>query len=265
MQQDDVQRPFGRYARYYDALYETKDYRNEARYVIEIASTYGSALPDPLSVLDLGCGTGRHLFAMKELRPTFGCGVDLSAEMIEQARAADASKTGEFVFDVHDARTFRAGTQYDLVMSLFHVFSYQVDDAHATEFLRTARAHMKEDSVLVFDFWFGPAVEADPPVWRQRDVRVQDQTFRRTATPTVLSNARRVNVHYDVEVLGANPPERFEEDHAMRYWFADEVKDLATAAGLEVIGLYKSGTVEPPSKADWNCTACCVVDHSISQ
>jgi ubiquinone/menaquinone biosynthesis C-methylase UbiE len=42
-------------------------------------------VPDGLRVLELGCGTGRLLTALK---PSFGLGVDISERMITQARKA---------------------------------------------------------------------------------------------------------------------------------------------------------------------------------
>jgi SAM-dependent methyltransferase len=264
-QRDNRQESFGRYAAFYDALYSGKDYVREARYVLDLVALYGPALPDPLNILDLGCGTGRHLMAMCDLCDAEGVGVDMSPEMIAQARRDILSTIDNISFSVADARSFRSGLQHDLVMSLFHVFSYQVSLEDALAFLRTARAHMSDSSVLVFDYWFGPAVEADPPTFRQRQVMTEHRAFRRSATPTVLTDTNRVDVHYDIEVLGADPPESFTEDHSLRYWYTDEVCDLAAMAGLTVVGLHRSGTTAPPSSADWNCTACCVVADGARQ
>jgi predicted TPR repeat methyltransferase len=48
---------FKAYARYYDVLYATKDYAEEAAYVLRIIQRHR---PEARTVLDLGCGTGAH-------------------------------------------------------------------------------------------------------------------------------------------------------------------------------------------------------------
>src|SRR6476659_9617637 len=56
-------------------------------------------IPEGLRVLELGCGTGHLLSALK---PSFGLGVDLSEGMIKQARRTYPHLTFE-VADVEDA------------------------------------------------------------------------------------------------------------------------------------------------------------------
>ncbi len=63
-----------------------------------IEAIYGLLVRPGLRVIELGCGTGGVLSA---LRPAYGVGLDLSAEMVELARARYPSLS--FVqADVHD-------------------------------------------------------------------------------------------------------------------------------------------------------------------
>src|SRR2546430_2715643 len=61
-------------------------------------------VPEGARVLELGCGTGDLLAALK---PAFGVGVDFSAGMIEQARKAHPDLTF-LVGDIEDAAFVRA-------------------------------------------------------------------------------------------------------------------------------------------------------------
>jgi len=61
-------------------------------------------IPEGARVLELGCGTGDLLAALK---PAFGVGVDFSAEMIAQARAAHPQLTF-FVGDIEDEAFIRS-------------------------------------------------------------------------------------------------------------------------------------------------------------
>ena len=74
---------FNLYARYYNLLYKEKDYAGEAEYVHKLIQKYQ---PGAKSILDLGCGTGRHdiLLAEKGYSVT---GVDRSEEMLAVANS----------------------------------------------------------------------------------------------------------------------------------------------------------------------------------
>ena len=52
---------FGDYARYYNLLYRDKDYAGETDFVLGTLHRAGTT---PQSLLDLGCGTGRHALEM---------------------------------------------------------------------------------------------------------------------------------------------------------------------------------------------------------
>ena len=78
---------FGAYSRYYNLLYQDKDYAGEAEYVRSLISRH---FPQARAVLDLGCGTGRHdlLLAQMGYEVT---GVDQSEEMLAIAKGKAAS------------------------------------------------------------------------------------------------------------------------------------------------------------------------------
>ena len=66
---------FAEYAAFYNALYQDKDYHSEAMYVSKLLSEQGTEVK---SVLNFGCGTGKHDFVLGEIGFQI-TGVDLSA------------------------------------------------------------------------------------------------------------------------------------------------------------------------------------------
>ena len=74
---------FGAYSRYYNLFYRNKDYAGEAAYVNGLIKKHH---PGAKSLLDLGCGTGRHAFLLAEMGFKV-TGVDRSEEMLAVARS----------------------------------------------------------------------------------------------------------------------------------------------------------------------------------
>lgn len=78
---------FGDYARYYNLLYQDKEYAAETEFILECLTRYGGM---PATLLDLGCGTGRHALEMAR-RGVCVTGVDMSATMLEMGRQLQAA------------------------------------------------------------------------------------------------------------------------------------------------------------------------------
>jgi S-adenosylmethionine-diacylgycerolhomoserine-N-methlytransferase len=67
----------------------------------------GLKVPHGGTLLEVGCGTGRNLLLARKTYPTAVlCGLDISAEMIETARANFRGKPKMPVFEVADATDF---------------------------------------------------------------------------------------------------------------------------------------------------------------
>jgi SAM-dependent methyltransferase len=219
---------FSAYSEYYDLLYRDKDYAGESRYVLgRLRQSMGRR---PNSILELGCGTGKHaeLFYAEGLKVT---GVDLSATMIEQAR--NRLPGGTFVEG--DVRTVRLGSTFESVVSLFHVASYQTTNDDILAFLKTAAAHLEPGGVFLFDFWYGPAVYTQQPAVRVKRMENDRVSILRTAEPVHWVNDCMVEVHYEVivEDRASGRAEHIKEKHSMRYFFLPELRTYLDQAGFD--------------------------------
>lgn len=115
---------FKDYAKYYNLLYSDKDYKKETDYIESLIRRY---LPDNNNlVLDAGCGTGKHAILLAE-RGYHVTGIDRSEEMIG---IADENRNDNSDFHVMDITHFELDTRFDVVISLFHVASYQTSNLH---------------------------------------------------------------------------------------------------------------------------------------
>jgi SAM-dependent methyltransferase len=226
---------FARYARCYDLLYRDKDYAAEARWV-DAALRPGNGPRGTL--LDVGCGTGRHAREFAALGWQVA-GVDASADMVALAR--ERTPAGLPIgYSVGRAADFDLGRRFDAVVSLFHVASYHTGEGELAAMVANLRRHLAPGGRLLFDFWHGPGVLADPPVRRER--RLADDIIRvhRLSQPTHLPADRVVEVRYDVtiEPVAGGPAERVEELHRMRYFSRPELEPLLARAGFKVVAAH---------------------------
>jgi SAM-dependent methyltransferase len=222
---------FDTYARYYDLLYEGKDYASEAAYVAGLIEKHA---PGGLRILELGCGTGAHAEHLARMGYVVH-GVDLSETMLARAKARRSSLPAEIAarttFQHGDVRTVRTGQVYDAVVSLFHVMSYQTTDADQVAMFDTAAGHLTAGGLFLFDFWHGPAVLAQRPELRVKRLEDKEIKVTRLAEPVMHEDRNVVDVNYTVfiEQKSTGRIEEVCETHNMRYLFPAEIARLAGA------------------------------------
>ncbi len=236
--------PFDLSGRVYDLLYQDKDDAEEADYIVALMASHH---PSIRSVLDLGCGTGRHA---RELlaRGIEVVGVERSAEMADRARRVPALEVLE-----GDVRSVRLERTFDAVIALFHVVSYLTTTADLMAAFQTAAMHLEPGGLFVFDVWSTPAVLAQRPGPRVRQVSDEEFDVARTASAVEDLQRSIVEVHYAIEVTrkpdGAT--ERFREQHVMRHLTQGEVELLSAVAGFELLHAEEFLTGAEPSGDTW--------------
>jgi SAM-dependent methyltransferase len=244
---------FGGSAKYYDLLYGDKDTAAECAFVRGIIERHAGAAQ---SMLDLGCGSARHAaeFAKAGMSVT---GVDNSEGMITQARARvrnlPANIRDRIVITTGDVTAFTSARTYDAVVSLFHVINYQTTDEALSGIFDTARGALGDGGVFVFDFWYGPAVEAESPERRERRFENGEVSLKRVADPMLHADRHVVDVQYTLTARDrkTGAAENIRELHSMRYLFLPEIERLAGEAGLDIVeqGEWLSGS--PLSDRTW--------------
>jgi SAM-dependent methyltransferase len=142
---------FDQSAELYDAIYDAlgKDYRSEAERVLEcIAGVRDGSLPSAL--LDVACGTGRHLEFFSEQVPCVGLDIEPGLLSVAERRAPSAElvRADMAAFDLH--RTF------DAITCLFSSIGYVGTVERLNSAILCMAAHLNEGGVLVVEPWFGP-------------------------------------------------------------------------------------------------------------
>ena len=238
MNHNETPAEFGLYSAYYDLLYRDKNYAAEADYVAESLLRFVS---EDARLLELGCGTGIHaeLLARKGFHVT---GVERSESMYSQSQIRASSMVssgcpGVFFPTLSSAQDYRSDEQFDAVISLFHVLSYQTDTESIDRFFETGVMHLKPGGIFLFDVWYGPAVLSQKPSVRVKRMQDENLDVVRIAEPKLVTTRSVVDVHYQI-FARSQKDDRFQtvtEDHSMRYFFATEISELARRFSLRCV------------------------------
>jgi SAM-dependent methyltransferase len=246
---------FNHYAAYYDEMYADKNYVAEVSYVETLIREH--AQPGALSILDLGSGTGRHAIELAS-RGYAVRGIDQSASMVTLAEARKSGLPEDLKrnvsFSVGDVRSIRLGTQFDVVLALFHVASYQTTNDDFAAFLSTARLHMRPGGILIFDFWYGPAVLSQRPEVRIKRAETDSRWVVRIAEPVFQFEDNCVVVKYEIidSLKKTGLVTRVNEEHKMRFFFLPDLQMFSELAGIEILSKRAWLTASDPSADSWS-------------
>jgi SAM-dependent methyltransferase len=244
---------FAGYSRYYDLLYRDKDYAGEAEYIAGLIKRYA---PDAKTLMEIGSGTGAHAAELAEMGYEVA-GVDMSEGMLEAAESRRSSLSPSvgkrLEFSQGDARSARLGRKFDVVISLFHVMSYQTSNDDLAAAFATAREHLKPGGAFIFDCWYGPAVLRQWPTVTEKTLSDDSTEVYRKATPDIHVNENVVDVNYDVLVKDKSTgvTETLRETHRMRYLFAPEIELALSTAGMKLIDSRAWMKDQPPDADTW--------------
>lgn len=239
---------FDKYSYYYNLLYRDKDYAGEVEYIDSLIKRHK---PDAKSILDLGCGTGRHATLLAQKGYTVH-GIDMSEDMLA---VANEGKDGErLVFSCGDVRLARLDKTFDVVVSLFHVMSYQTSNDDLLKAFTTAYEHLNPGGVFIFDCWYGPAVLSDRPTARVKKLEDEAIEVIRLAEPVMHANENLVDVNYHVTIRNKadGTVEEITETHRMRYLFKPEVTLMLERTGFKLEGCFEYMTGRELGFNSWN-------------
>jgi len=231
---------FKEYALFYDLLYREKDYEAECDFLEQVFARFAS---NPvLTILDLGCGTGGHLFPLAQ-RGYQVAGVDQSEHMLAEARAKEAKYLGKETiskigFIQGDIRTLNLERTYDAVISMFAVMGYMTSNQDFEAAIKVARKHLKTNGIFFYDVWYGPTVLTEKPTPRYKLLDQEDSRVIRFANPEISTLNHTVQIDYkilhlrDNKVLG-----EIDERHGMRFFFPKELEYYMQKCEFEMLRL----------------------------
>jgi ubiquinone/menaquinone biosynthesis C-methylase UbiE len=215
---------FDQSAELYDAIYDAlgKDYRSEAERVLECITGLRGSMP--LELLDVACGTGRHLeFFCEQVACT---GLDIEPGLLEVAQTrcpnAEFVRADMTAFDLHRG--------FDAVTCLFSSIGYVCTVERLNNAILTMATHLNMGGVLVVEPWFGPE-EWLPGVIQVVAAEVSGGKVVRMMRSDRVANRSILETHY---LVGSSDSEiaHFTERHELGLFDQRQYVAAFEAAGL---------------------------------
>lgn len=247
---------FNLYSEYYNLLYRDKDYKAEAEFIAEIVKKY---MPDARTVLNLGCGTGKHDFVLASLGFDV-VGIDFSEQMLLEAeKERERLHLTNVRFLKNDIRDFALDEKFDVIISLFHVMSYQNNNCDIDNVMKTAAGHLKENGLFIFDFWYGPAVLTQRPSTRIKRMENEICKITRISEPEHICSENLVKVNFDLFITDKKNKQtgQIKEVHSMRYFFEPELDLFLEKNNLDKLQASEWMTENGLSMETWNAVYIC--------
>jgi dTDP-3-amino-3,4,6-trideoxy-alpha-D-glucopyranose N,N-dimethyltransferase len=213
---------FRKSQRFYDAVYAWKDYRSE---VDRLDRVIRERNPSASTLLDVACGTGKHL---ELLRHRFRVeGLDLDPEMLAIARR----RLGPDV-PLHsgDLVGFDLGREFDVVTCLFSSIAYARTADRLGAAIGSMARHVAPNGLLIVEPFFSPDQwepgHLDSTVVDEPDLKV---------VRMVLSGPAESPMTMSFNYLVGTPEgiDHFTEEHEVGLFTDQEHRDAFRAAGLE--------------------------------
>jgi ubiquinone/menaquinone biosynthesis C-methylase UbiE len=222
---DAVSPLYGTLAKYYDFIYHWKDYRKEAKVVRKIISENKQS--PSTALLDVGCGTGKHL---RFLKAHFDCmGMDVSDQMLEVAR----KNVPGVEFVQGDMTNFKLGRRFGAITCLFSGIGHLRTRTQVTKAVGNFAQHLEPGGVVVIEPWIARSE------WRNRTVNLQ--TYESEALRIARVNYARAEGEYsilDYRYLIAEKGKGItylRDLQKLRFFELDETLRAMRSAGLRAI------------------------------
>lgn len=196
----------------------------QAAQEVEFALTQ-LGLPRGATVLDVGCGAGRHLKSLLS-RGFTAVGVDLSQDLLEHARQSLRRERTPVRLVRADMRFLPLPPQFDAVFSFFTSFGYFFEEEENHQVIREVARVLRPGGRFLIDLmdreWVTREL-VEHGVREQDGIRVED---RRWIAPDGLRVEKETTVGIGPEAR------RFHE--SVRMYSLAEIRDVLTGSGLVV-------------------------------
>jgi SAM-dependent methyltransferase len=234
-----VKNNFIEYAPYYDYFNTGKNYTEESLYVDDLIKKFKPGAED---ILDIGCGTGLHAIELAKQKYNV-VGIDISKVMIDIANTKNKDPNLKLKFFSDPYQNFISNRKFDVVVSLFHVTSYQTTDDSVIKFFNSASRNLEKGGIFIFDYWFTPAVHFLKLEDRMKSIIVRGKPIQKLSKPTIISS----NL-FNIDINISSENHEINESHLMRSFIPEDFNNIVN---FKLIESFAWLTSDDPDSTNW--------------
>lgn len=224
-------------AKFYDLLYSYRDYDGEAGFLENLVA--GKESP---RVLDVACGTGSHLKALRKRIPGAELtGVDLNQGMID---VAQSKQIGADLYQ-GDMKDFNLGRRFDLVYCLSSSIQYNLNEEELDKSVRNMINHSQGS--VVFDLAFCKER------WMEGYTNITTNANERYQVAELYTSHSRggLSVWNPLYLIKDNETGEIDmhvDNHTIKLWGIEEIKSFLQNRGIsfELSDSFQDGTKGVP-------------------
>jgi SAM-dependent methyltransferase len=147
--------------------------------------------------------------------------------------------------------------KFDACICMFAVIDYITKTRDLLKALSNIREHLKDNALLIFDFWYGPAVLTILPSSRMKITEKEGIRVIRFAEPHLDTSHHICEVNYHFIIIKENQViHEGKEKHTVRFYFPEEIKHYLEESGFQLLRFCPFLDLNnQPSEKTWNVTA----------
>lgn len=226
------------FAYLYDALQQDVPYKDFAEYYVKIMEKFNN---EKGLCLDLGCGTGNMTLILDSIGFDM-IGVDSSLDMLNVAREKAMENERNILFLNQDMTSFELYGTVSTVISTLDCINYVTDKEELLKVFKLVNNYLDPKGLFIFDI--NSAYKLEHILGDNTYVSDGEDIFYSWQNSYDIENKictfdltffeKDEDVYY-----------RYDETHYERAYSVEEITDLLTQAGMEVVGVYDNLTFNP--------------------
>ena len=214
---------YGDYADVYDLIYNFLDYKKTAKKVKKLIKKHKKVKGNKL--LDVGCGTGKHLSFLKN---EFDCtGIDINKEMLNIAR----KNYDGIRFLQADMVNLDLNEKFDAIICLFSSIGYVKTYENLKKTITNFSNHLELGGVVIIEPWLTKSIAIDGLA--SMETYASDEIkIARQSVSEIDGDISRFEMHY----LVAKKNEKvnyFKDMHELGLFDIDKTLEIMKNAGLD--------------------------------
>jgi len=210
-------------AKYYDLIYSWKNYQDEIKKIKKLIKKYKNS--DGKELLDVGCGTGKHLEYLKD---DFSCtGSDINVEMLEVAR----ENVKGVIFTEADMITMNLEKKFDIISCLFSGIGHVKTYTNLEKTILNFSNHLIKGGVVIIEPWLTKSTyDVGRPGMTTYDT--EDIKIARLNTTKIENDLSILEMYYLIAERNKDI-EYFVENHELGLFEIDKFLEYMTKAGIK--------------------------------